>query len=124
MQAGQDDKEHLGEGPPHPKPLLQGQRGASRAGAPRALEQSITVRVSLSLACARARLPSAHVPSSSGTRRSPRGSPCPEASPEESLLALYTCVPTCVPHTHTRSEERRVGKECLRLCRSRWSPYH
>ena len=30
------------------------------------------------------------------------------------------------PHTHhhVRSEERRVGKECLRLCRSRWSPYH
>ena len=25
---------------------------------------------------------------------------------------------------YTRSEERRVGKECLRLCRSRWSPYH
>ena len=25
---------------------------------------------------------------------------------------------------NTRSEERRVGKECLRLCRSRWSPYH
>ena len=24
----------------------------------------------------------------------------------------------------TDSEERRVGKECLRLCRSRWSPYH
>ena len=23
-----------------------------------------------------------------------------------------------------RSEERRVGKECSRLCRSRWSPYH
>ena len=23
-----------------------------------------------------------------------------------------------------RSEERRVGKECERLCRSRWSPYH
>ena len=23
-----------------------------------------------------------------------------------------------------RSEERRVGKECVRLCRSRWSPYH
>ena len=31
------------------------------------------------------------------------------------LLALSA------PH---RSEERRVGKECLRLCRSRWSPYH
>ena len=26
--------------------------------------------------------------------------------------------------TTSRSEERRVGKECLRLCRSRWSPYH
>ena len=23
-----------------------------------------------------------------------------------------------------RSEERRVGKECSELCRSRWSPYH
>ena len=23
-----------------------------------------------------------------------------------------------------RSEERRVGKECLHQCRSRWSPYH
>src|SRR5213083_921347 len=23
-----------------------------------------------------------------------------------------------------RSEERRVGKECTLLCRSRWSPYH
>jgi hypothetical protein len=27
-------------------------------------------------------------------------------------------------HGHGRSEERRVGKECRRLCRSRWSPYH
>ena len=24
----------------------------------------------------------------------------------------------------TRSEERRVGKECSSPCRSRWSPYH
>ena len=24
----------------------------------------------------------------------------------------------------TRSEERRVGKECTEQCRSRWSPYH
>ena len=23
-----------------------------------------------------------------------------------------------------RSEERRVGKECMVQCRSRWSPYH
>ena len=26
--------------------------------------------------------------------------------------------------TGTRSEERRVGKECYSPCRSRWSPYH
>src|SRR3546814_12692362 len=26
--------------------------------------------------------------------------------------------------TNTRSEERRVGKECVSTCRSRWSPYH
>src|SRR3546814_18096434 len=28
-------------------------------------------------------------------------------------------------HVHyAKSEERRVGKECVRRCRSRWSPYH
>src|SRR3546814_1433602 len=30
-------------------------------------------------------------------------------------------------HLHSfwhRSEERRVGKECVSTCRSRWSPYH
>src|SRR3546814_13453873 len=25
---------------------------------------------------------------------------------------------------HNRSEERRVGKECVSTCRSRWPPYH
>src|SRR3546814_11247806 len=25
---------------------------------------------------------------------------------------------------HQRSEERRVGKECVSTCRSRWAPYH
>src|SRR3546814_10381042 len=30
-----------------------------------------------------------------------------------------------VPVTEeTRSEERRVGRECVRTCRSRWSPFH
>src|SRR3546814_18399365 len=27
-------------------------------------------------------------------------------------------------HVDVRSEERRVGKECVSTCRSRWSPYH
>src|SRR3546814_4727574 len=26
--------------------------------------------------------------------------------------------------SRSRSEERRVGKECVSTCRSRWSPYH
>src|SRR3546814_15952111 len=30
-----------------------------------------------------------------------------------------TCTGTAI-----RSEERRVGKECVITCRSRWSPYH
>src|SRR3546814_8753114 len=25
---------------------------------------------------------------------------------------------------YSRAEERRVGKECVSTCRSRWSPYH
>src|SRR3546814_5753009 len=28
------------------------------------------------------------------------------------------------PRRQKRSEERRVGKECVSTCRSRWSPYH
>src|SRR3546814_15410923 len=28
-----------------------------------------------------------------------------------------------VSNDKTRSEERRVGKECVSTCRSRWSPY-
>src|SRR3546814_11245590 len=29
-----------------------------------------------------------------------------------------------IPLSPERSEERRVGKECVSTCRSRWSPYH
>src|SRR3546814_14553339 len=29
-----------------------------------------------------------------------------------------------LPFWQQRSEERRVGKECVSTCRSRWSPYH
>ena len=39
-------------------------------------------------------------------------------------LVVYGNVPLMVSEQCVRSEERRVGKECLRLCRSRWSPYH
>src|SRR3546814_4941214 len=35
---------------------------------------------------------------------------------EPALKAISVC--------SDRSEERRVGKECVSTCRSRWSPYH
>ena len=37
----------------------------------------------------------------------------------DGLVAFITSGPLVA-----RSEERRVGKECLAVCRSRWSPYH
>ena len=43
---------------------------------------------------------------------------------------LVQTIPTIAARTtsslarQVRSEERRVGKECRPLCRSRWSPYH
>jgi hypothetical protein len=39
-------------------------------------------------------------------------------------LQTQELLPRCREFLHGRSEERRVGKECRRLCRSRWSPYH
>src|SRR3546814_1052034 len=37
------------------------------------------------------------------------------------MLALPVIVLNCYKEG---SEERRVGKECVSTCRSRWSPYH
>ena len=36
----------------------------------------------------------------------------------------YYCSKLGFAHEWFRSEERRVGKECIAWCRSRWSPYH
>ena len=43
-------------------------------------------------------------------------------SGEASYENSFTSIPASVQFRDR--EERRVGKECLRLCRSRWSPYH
>src|SRR3546814_20753689 len=37
------------------------------------------------------------------------------------MVALFT---SSAALGNARSEERRVGKECVSTCRSRWSPYH
>src|SRR3546814_16148334 len=39
----------------------------------------------------------------------------PEGAMSRDLTAIWNA---------GRSEERRVGKECVSTCRSRWSPYH
>src|SRR3546814_3788615 len=45
--------------------------------------------------------------------------------PREIVVALlgHEATQDVAPRQY-RSEERRVGKECVSTCRSRWSPYH
>src|SRR3546814_14730028 len=43
----------------------------------------------------------------------------PSAAPPVEEVKLMQIAPE-----KARSEERRVGKECVSTCRSRWSPYH
>ena len=39
-------------------------------------------------------------------------------------IAIDSGIPPLLESGDTGSEERRVGKECVTTCRSRWSPYH
>jgi glucose-6-phosphate isomerase len=56
---------------------------------------------------------------------------CQEKNPRENPAYLFAALAVAnarqgrnILVMMPRSEERRVGKECRRLCRSRWSPYH
>src|SRR3546814_11258123 len=42
----------------------------------------------------------------------------------ERILTIEDAAELQLQQAHVRSEERRVGKECVSTCRSRWSPYH
>src|SRR3546814_11623774 len=44
--------------------------------------------------------------------------------PDESIFRNYKYRTEFIENMIWRSEERRVGKECVSTCRSRWSPYH
>src|SRR3546814_12966627 len=50
------------------------------------------------------------------------------ARPKKFWLTVSGGMPNVVlpeiDHIRERSEERRVGKECVSTCRSRWSTYH
>src|SRR3546814_4793128 len=47
-----------------------------------------------------------------------------EAFDRAALATLNRRAPKRESASSPRSEERRVGKECVSTCRSRWSPYH
>src|SRR3546814_18819406 len=64
----------------------------------------------------------------------PRGAPPkPQPAPakvlmgfiaKQRMIPLVLALPDQPRQIILRSEERRVGKECVSTCRSRWSPYH
>src|SRR3546814_11742791 len=64
------------------------------------------------------RLPAADEPPSS---LATEPTTCPGSTPSSPAAATRGVL---LPYMNRRSEERRVGKECVSPCRSRWSPYH
>src|SRR3546814_11023926 len=46
---------------------------------------------------------------------------CIQACPVDAIVGSNKLMHTVIAD---RSEERRVGQECVSTCRSRWSPYH
>ena len=54
----------------------------------------------------------------------PSTPPCSSPPHQQSPSLLDRDVMSASPSRSPRSEERRVGKECVSTCRSRWSPYH
>src|SRR3546814_14895426 len=57
----------------------------------------------------------------------PDGAPSPAKMSNTILLSFserYLSAAILDTISFFRSEERRVGKECVSTCRSRWSPYH
>src|SRR3546814_16523761 len=46
------------------------------------------------------------------------------AQPNVGCTAVFCCLFDPRQRIEYRSEERRVGKECVSTCRSRWEPYH
>src|SRR3546814_19868878 len=47
-----------------------------------------------------------------------------ECTPMAFSLATSSSTSATLMPAWRRSDERRVGKECVSTCRSRWSPYH
>src|SRR3546814_1374970 len=58
-----------------------------------------------------------------GTLEYPSTMPSKRAA-DRSSLGTHDIARAPAQPALSRSEERRVGKECVSTCRSRWSPYH
>src|SRR3546814_15925047 len=61
------------------------------------------------------------------THRSPHGQPdhaLPQIGEEPKKAPHQAGLKKIAMWVAQRSEERRVGKECVSTCSSRWSPYH
>src|SRR3546814_11579565 len=86
-----------------PFALVEKVGGAIRIGQPCPDALALGLTSGLALADARARVPELQVF---------------DADPGADQSFLERLADDC------RSEERRVGKECVSTCRSRWSPYH
>src|SRR3546814_15239028 len=66
-------------------------------------------------------------PQSCDVRRWIKDSELGRGDAEDGVLACYPDIAGQCERdasAEARSEERRVGKECVSTCRSRWSPYH
>src|SRR3546814_7393789 len=57
-------------------------------------------------------------------KSSSRGSRGTTSIPSGAVLGRLRQAAVAATRPRRRSEERRVGKECVSPCRSRWSPYH
>src|SRR3546814_5165148 len=59
-----------------------------------------------------------------GREQQERGQVAAAVEPQEGERIGHSKKPEKMQRGNPRSEERRVGKECVSTCRSRWSPYH
>src|SRR3546814_5650952 len=60
----------------------------------------------------------------SGRRGTVRPVRCDGGSTGHTQCECHTALATGAVRVGLRSDERRVGNECVRTCRSRWSQYH
>src|SRR3546814_12622658 len=100
--------------------LFRSERGAQTVGGGELLMLALLLAVGGGLLWRFAGGPSAPMPTPEPALASP-ADPAPAPDP---AAAAPPAKSIAVLPFENRSEERRVGKECVSTCSSRWSPYH